>query len=177
MPAPQRPTLLVRPCFQQDLEQVQLIYADHVLTGTGTFEVAPPSLEEMTARWTRIVEAGWPYLVCSPTRDLTRVLGFAYAQQFNPREGYKQTFEDSIYVSRTSERQGVGKALLSNLVDQLRIDGARELIAVIGDRANQASIGLHAAQGFTEVGCLRRVGQKFGRWLDVVYMQRSFVES
>jgi phosphinothricin acetyltransferase len=166
--------LVVRPCFQQDLEFVQLIYAHHVTTGTGTFEIAPPDLAEMAERWSKIVARGWPYLVACPTRDLTRVLGFAYAQIFRDREAYACTFEDSIYVAPGSERQGIGKLLLAHLLEQLREDGVREVVAVIGDSANEASIRLHAAAGFVEAGILRNVGRKFDRWLDVVLMQRSF---
>jgi phosphinothricin acetyltransferase len=165
--------IIVRPCFQQDLEFAQLIYAHHVMTGAGTFEYVPPDLEEMTARWSRTVTRGWPYLVACPQRDLTRVLGFAYAQIFRDREGYARTFEDSVYVAPTSMRQGVGKHLLAHLLQQLQADGAREIIAVIGDSANQASIRLHASAGFVQTGLLRNVGFKFDRWLDVVLMQRS----
>ncbi|HYD72743.1 MAG TPA: GNAT family N-acetyltransferase, partial [Candidatus Binatia bacterium] len=90
-----RPALIVRPCFQQDLEFVQLIYAHHVLSGTGSFELEPPSLEEMTERWSRIVGLGWPFVVASPASDLSRVLGFAYATQYRDRAAYAQTFEVS----------------------------------------------------------------------------------
>lgn len=172
MPA-QRPTTLVRPCFEQDLEMVQLIYAHHVVTGAGTFETAPPSLEEMTARWSKVVTGGWPFLVASPTHDLTRVIGFAYAQPFRDREAYARTFEDSVYVAPGSLGQGVGKALLATLLQQLMDDGVREVLAVIGDSENHASIGVHKALGFRDAGLLHRVGFKFDRWIDVVLMQRS----
>lgn len=165
--------IIIRPCFQQDLEYVQLIYAHHVLTGTGTFEIAPPSLEEMTQRWGRIVEKGWPYFVASPSSDLSRVLGFAYAGQFRDREAYAKTFEVSIYVGPTTSRQGAGALLLRELLTTLRGDGVREALAVIGDSSNAASIGLHRKLGFEHVGTLKNVGEKFGRLLDVVLMQRS----
>ena len=163
---------MVRPCFQQDLETVQLIYAHHVLTGTGTFEIEPPSLEEITARWSEIVERGWSFLVACPTHDLTRVLGFAYARPFRDRAAYAKTFESSVYIAPTSQRQGVGQALMADLLATLRTDGVREVLAVIGDSENAASIGLHAKVGFTHVGVLKGVGEKFGRTLDVVLMQR-----
>jgi phosphinothricin acetyltransferase len=168
--------LVVRPCFQQDLEFVRLIYGHYVMTGTGTFEYVPPTLAEMTERWSRIVTRGWPYLVACPARDLTRVLGFASATTFRDREGYARTFEDSVYVGPTSLRQGVGKLLLAHLMRQLQDDGAREIIAVIGDSANEASIRLHAAAGFVQAGTLKNVGFKFDRWLDVVLMQRSLAD-
>jgi phosphinothricin acetyltransferase len=164
--------LLVRPCFQQDLQTVQLIYAHHVTTGTGTFEIDPPSLDEMTARWSDVVAHGWPYLVASPTTDLSRVLGFAYARQYRDRAAYAKTFEVSVYVAPASLRQGAGQLLLSELLAVLRGDGAREALAFIGDSANAASIGVHRKCGFKPIGALEGVGEKFGRTLDVVIMQR-----
>lgn len=171
-----RPTFMVRPCFQQDLEQVQLIYGHHVTTGTGTFEYDPPSLTEMEARWSHIVSQGWPFIVASPTRDLTRVLGFAYAQQFRDREGYAKTFEDSVYVAPSSMGQGVGKGLLQDVLRQLQEEGVREVLGVIGDSANAASIKLHETLGFRRVGVMQNVGRKFNRWLDVVIMQRTLAQ-
>lgn len=171
--SPSARPLVIRPCFQQDLEFVQLIYAHHVLSGAGTFELEPPSLEEMTARWSRVVTNGWPFLVASPASDLSRVLGFAYAQPFRDRPAYARTFEDSVYVAPTSQRQGAGLLLMSELLGALRDDGVREVLAVIGDSANEGSIGLHSKTGFRYVGTFRNVGYKFGRWVDVVLMQRS----
>lgn len=171
------PQLIIRPCFQQDLQQVQLIYAHHVLTGTGTFELEPPTLPEMTERWGGVVEKGWPYFVASPTHDLSRVLGFAYATQYRDRAAYAQTFEVSIYAAPTSLRQGAGALMLSEVLTTLKSDGAREALGFIGDAYNAASIGLHRKLGFKHVGTLTNVGQKFGRWLDVVIMQRSLVSA
>jgi len=169
----ERPAILVRPCFQQDLELVQLIYAHHVLTGTGTFETEPPSLDEMGARWGNVVQRGWPFLAACPASDLSRVLGFAYAGQYRDRAAYAKTFEVSIYSAPTTLRQGVGALLLRNLLATLQADGVREALAFIGDSYNAASIGLHAKLGFRHVGTLANVGEKFGRLLDVVVMQRS----
>ena len=168
-PAP----IIDRPCFQQDLEFVQLIYAHHVLTGTGTFEITPPTIEEMTERWGKIVERGWPFLVASPASDLSRVLGFAYAGQFRDRDAYAKTFEVSVYVGPTTQRRGAGALLLHETLTTLRADGVREALAFIGDSYNAASIGLHRKLGFEHVGTLKNVGQKFGRLLDVVIMQRT----
>ncbi|MCR6643962.1 MAG: GNAT family N-acetyltransferase [Terricaulis sp.] len=114
MSASPRPPILVRPCFQQDLELVQLIYAHHVLSGTGTFEIEPPSLDEITERWGRVVSNGWPWLVATPTTDLSRVLGFAYAAPFRERAAYAKTFEVSIYVGPTTQRQGAGRCCSTN---------------------------------------------------------------
>lgn len=164
---------MVRPCFQQDLVWLTPLYAHHVMTGTGTFEITPPDLQEMTRRWSRVVEQGWPWLVAAPISDVSRVLGFAYAQPFRERAAYAYTFEDSVYVAPQAARQGVGRALLSSLLLGLEADGVREVVAVIGDSANTGSIRLHARHGFALVGKLPRAGSKFGRWLDVVLMQRS----
>jgi phosphinothricin acetyltransferase len=171
-----RPALIARPCFQQDLEFVQLIYAHHVLTGTGTFETEPPSLEDMTDRWGKIVERGWPFIVASPPADLSRVMGFAYAVQFRDRAAYARTFEVSVYAAPTTLRQGAGSIMLSDLLSTLRGDGVREAVAFIGDSANAASIGLHRKLGFKHVGTLTNVGEKFGRLLDVVVMQRNIAQ-
>jgi phosphinothricin acetyltransferase len=167
------PEIIVRPCFQQDLQYVQLIYAHHCLTGTGTFEIEPPSLDEMTERWSKIVDRGWPFLVASPPSDFSRVLGFCYAAQFRDRAAYSKTFEVSIYAGPTTMGQGVGSQMLAQLLSQLREDGVREVLAVIGDSANAGSIGLHQKLGFRRVGTMTNVGEKFGRLLDVVIMQRS----
>lgn len=169
------PLLIVRPCFQQDLETVQLIYAQHVLTGTGSFEIEPPSLDIMTDRWSHVVAKGWPYLVASPQSDLSRVLGFAYAFQYRDRPAYRHCFEVSVYAAPTTMHQGVGTALLTELLATLRGDGVREALAFIGDAQNAASIGLHAKLGFTHAGTLKNVGEKFGRPLDVVVMQRTLI--
>jgi phosphinothricin acetyltransferase len=171
-----RPALIARPCFQQDLEFVQLIYAHHVLTGAGTFETEPPPLEEITERWGKIVERGWPFVVASPPSDLSRVMGFAYAVQFRDRAAYARTFEVSVYAAPTTLRQGAGSIMLSDLLSTLRGDGVREAVAFIGDSANAASIGLHRKLGFKHVGTLTNVGEKFGRLLDVVVMQRSIAQ-
>lgn len=170
-----RPALIIRPCFQQDLEFVQLIYAHHVLSGTGTFELEPPSLETMTERWGGVVSRGWPFVVASPAADLSRVLGFAYAVQYRDRAAYAKSFEVSVYTAPTSLRQGAGGLMLNELLHMLKGDGAREALAFIGDSANAASIALHRKLGFTQVGVLKEVGEKFGRQLDVVIMQRSLV--
>jgi L-amino acid N-acyltransferase YncA len=168
-----RPALIVRPCFQQDLEFVQLIYAHHVLSGTGSFELEPPDLEEMTARWSGIVSRGWPYMVASPASDLSRVMGFAYATQYRDRAAYAATFEVSVYVGPTTMRQGAGVQMLSEVLTTLRAEGVREALAFIGDSYNAASIALHRKLGFKHVGTLSNVGEKFGRQLDVVVMQRT----
>lgn len=172
---PEKLQIVVRPCFEQDMQQVALIYAHHVATGAGTFEIQPPGLKEMKDRWSRIVTRGWPWLVASPRDDITRIAGYAYAGQFREREGYAHTFEDSVYVAPSWERRGVGFALLANLLLELQPLDVRQVIGVIGGGDNAGSIALHAKCGFSHVGTLWNAGWKFGKWHDVVLMQRELL--
>ncbi|MDI9332320.1 MAG: GNAT family N-acetyltransferase [Alphaproteobacteria bacterium] len=161
--------MIIRSSLATDLPAIAAIYGHHVLHGTGTFETEPPSLEEMTRRWQTVTEAGWPHLVLCVDHQ---VLGFAYAQPFRPRQAYRHTLEDSIYLAPDAVRKGHGRALLAELVARSELVGGRQMIAVIGDSTNRASIGLHAALGFAHTGLLKSSGWKHGRWLDVVLMQR-----
>jgi L-amino acid N-acyltransferase YncA len=150
---------------------VQAVYAHHVLNGLGSFELEPPAIEEMMRRWREVVARSLPYLV-SVAGD--EVLGFAYAAPYRPRPAYgASTVEDSVYVAPGALRRGVGRALLSELVRRCTVLGMRQMVAVIGDSGNAGSVALHAAAGFREVGVLRGVGWKHGRWVDTVIMQRE----
>ena len=160
----------IRAAVEADIPAIQSIYAHHVLTGTGTFEEEPPSVEEITRRVAEVVDGGGRWLVAS---DATGVLGFAYYTQFRDRSAYRFCVEDSVYVREDVRGQGVGKALVARLIDDAAGAGMRQMIAVIGDSENTGSIGVHASLGFQMVGTLRAVGVKFGRWIDVVSMQRS----
>lgn len=160
----------IRPATDADVPELQLIYAHHVLTGTGTFEEVPPSVEEIATRFARVRARGWPWLVSA---DASGVLGYAYATQFRDRSAYRFTLENSVYVREDQRGQGVGKALVAQLLEVTAAAGFRQMIAVIGDTENAGSIGLHASLGFHHIGTLRAAGLKFGRWLDVVYMQRA----
>lgn len=162
---------MIRPATPADAAAIAAIYAPQVLAGTASFETEAPDAAEMAARLARVQAKGWPWLVWDVDGDL---LGYAYASQFRDRAAYRATCENSIYVAADAARQGVGRALLAALCDAARAAGFREMIAVIGDGSgNHASVGLHRACGFAEAGKLTNVGQKFGRLLDVVYMQRS----
>ena len=141
-----------------------------MLHGTGTFDVDPPSIEEMHGALPQGEAAGGVWLVAA---DASGVLGFGYYTQFRERPAYRFCVEDSIYVRDDVRGQGVGKALVGNLVEEATARGMRQMVAVIGDSENIGSIGAHASQGFQRVGMLRAAGLKFGRWLDVVYMQRT----
>ena len=160
----------IRPATEADIPEVQSIYAHHVLTGTGTFEVEPPSVEEMQERFQNVSSRGWDWLVAV---DASGVLGFAYYTQFRDRPAYRFTVEDSIYVREDVRGQGVGKALVVRLIEDATAQGFRQMVAVIGDSENVGSIGVHATLGFQMVGTLRAAGLKSGRWLDVVTMQRA----
>lgn len=127
----------------------------------------------MTERWTAIVDKGWPFVVASPPEDMSRVLAFAYATQYRDRAAYAKTFEVSVYAAPTSLRRGAGSVALAEVLTSLRADGVREALAFIGDSYNSASIGLHRKLGFQHVGTLKNVGEKFGKLLDVIVMQRT----
>ncbi len=164
------PSILVRPSTQDDLPAIQAIYAHHVTHGFGSFEEVPPDVREMAARRLAIVERGLPHLVAEADG---RVLGYAYAGPYRPRPAYRYTVENSVYVAPEAIRHGVGRALLTTLIEVCEAGPWRQMIAVIGDRGNTASIALHAALGFHEAGHLKAVGFKLGRWVDVVIMQRA----
>ena len=160
----------IRAGIEADLPEIQAIYAHHVLHGAGTFEEAPPSVEELTLRFRAIVDRGWSYLVAA---DSTGVVGYAYYSQFRERSAYRFAAENSIYVRDDVRGQGVGKALVARLLSDAESAGFRQMIAVIGDSENTGSIGVHSSLGFQRVGTLRASGLKFGRWIDTVYMQRA----
>lgn len=164
----------LRPATLADVPAIQAIYAHHVLHGLASFEIEPPSPTEMRRRFESIAGSGYPYLVAV---DGETLLGYAYASAYRTRPGYRYTVEDSVYVSPTLVGRGVGRQLLMRLVDECERRGYRQMLAVIGDSANAASIGLHRACGFSHSGTLRSVGFKFGRWVDSVLMQRELGES
>ena len=160
---------LIRPSTAQDIPAIAAIYREHVLHGTGTFEIEPPTAEEMAQRRADVLAKGLPYLVAEANGQ---VLGFAYCNWFKPRPAYRFSAEDSIYMATAAHRRGLGRALLAELSARAQQAGVRKLIAVIGDSANAASIGLHRALGFTSVGTIAACGWKFERWLDIVLMEK-----
>jgi phosphinothricin acetyltransferase len=165
---PQGAAVVVRDAAAADLEAIAAIYAHHVTHGLGSFELEPPSVEDMRGRFETIRAGGYPFLV-AVAED--RVLGYAYAGPYRPRHAYRFTAEDSVYVAPDAQGRGVGAALLGGVIERLRAKGIRQVIAVIGDSGNQGSIGLHRKLGFRDVGVFRSVGWKHDRWVDTVLMQ------
>lgn len=162
-------SLLIRPSRPDDLPAIQTIYAHHVLHGVASFETEPPDVATLAARRDDVLAIGAPHLVAE--RD-GQVLGFGYANRYRPRAAYRHTVENSIYLDEAARGQGVGRALLAELIAQCRQAGFRQMIAVIGGGPeNPASIGVHAKLGFTLIGTLTGVGYKFDRWLDTTLMQ------
>lgn len=163
-------SLLIRPSTDADIEVITAIYAEAVRHGTASFEIEPPAVAEIARRRVEVLGSGLPWLVAESGH---RVVGYAYAGPFRPRPAYRFCLEDSIYLATDARGQGVGKLLLAELIARCEARGARQMVAVIGDAANAGSIGVHAALGFVHAGVLRAAGWKFGRWLDVVLMQRT----
>lgn len=164
----QAPT--VRTAGAQDIAAIAAIYAHHVLHGLASFELEPPGTQEMARRRAQITELKLPYLVAEVGGEIA---GYAYAGPYRARPAYCHTVEDSVYIHRDFSGRGVGSALMSALITACETAGYRQIIAVIGDSGNSASIGLHAKFGFARVGLLPAVGWKFGRWVDSVLMQRA----
>ncbi len=161
----------VRAATSADVPAITALYAHHVLHGLGTFEETPPDEADMASRFAAVLDSGHPWLIAE---DQTGpVLGYAYATPFRPRSAYRFTVENSVYVDPRAHRRGAGRALLEALIAACRDLGKREMLAVIGDSRNVSSIGLHAACGFEHTGHFRDVGFKHGRWVDIVFMQKT----
>lgn len=152
------------------MQAVTAIYTHHVLHGNASFEIEPPSLFEMSRRRTEILARDLPYLVA----DIGgHVAGYAYAGTYRPRAAYRDTVENSVYLHPDLTGRGIGTRLLQALIRECEIRDLRQMIAVIGDSANIASVRLHQRCGFRHAGTLANVGYKHGQWLDSVLMQRS----
>jgi phosphinothricin acetyltransferase len=159
----------VRDAAPQDAAAIAAIYAHYFRTSPATFEETPPDASEIARRIESVRAAGLPWRV---TADADGALvGYAYASPYRTRSAYRYTLENSVYVAPDRHGCGVGTTLMRDLIERCSGLGYRQMLAVIGDSANAASIGLHARLGFTLVGTHRAVGYKFGRWIDVVHMQ------
>ena len=162
--------LIVRDAVEADMVATQRIYAHYVRRGLATFEEVPPSPVEMEARRVAVALDGFPWLTAEADGE---ILGYAYAGPYHKRTAYRHTVEDSIYVSAEARGRGAGRALLNALIGRCEAGPWRQMVAVIGDSENFASIALHRRLGFRPIGVLPAVGFKLGRWIDVVLMQRA----
>ena len=163
-------TIEVTDATEAEMAAVQAIYARHVLHGLATFEEVPPSVAEMRERRIAVLELGLPYLVA---RMGGEIVGYSYATRYRPRPAYRHTVEDSVYIADGLSGKGIGTALLRALIARCEAGPWRQMIAVIGDSANEGSIALHSRLGFQKLCTLPSVGFKFGRWVDSVLMQRA----
>jgi L-amino acid N-acyltransferase YncA len=161
--------LVIRPTAAGDIPAITAIYGHAVQYGTASFEIDPPNEREMANRFRGLADAGFPCLVAELDRA---VRGYAYAGPYRTRVAYRYTLEDSIYIAPEFHGRGIGRALINRLLTEATAQGFRQMIAVIGDSAQVASIALHRAAGFRMVGTFEAVGFKFDRWLDSVLMQR-----
>jgi L-amino acid N-acyltransferase YncA len=161
---------MIRTAFPTDIPAIAQIYSEAVRTGTSSFELAPPDEDEMRRRYEALTGDGFPYLVAAMGAEIA---GYAYAGAYRPRAAYCFTIENSVYVAPGWQGKGVGTALLNALIAAAEAKGFRQMIAVIGDSRNAASVALHRAAGFEMIGTHRSVGRKFGLWLDTVEMQRA----
>ncbi|HEY1301832.1 MAG TPA: GNAT family N-acetyltransferase [Stellaceae bacterium] len=160
----------IRDSAEGDVARIAAIYRHHVLHGVASFEEVPPPPEELAQRRRAILARGLPYLVAE---EGGRVLGYAYASPYRTRSAYRFTVEDSIYIDAAETGRGLGRALLSELIERCTALGYRQMVAVIGGRDQWPSIGLHQALGFVRIGTLPAIGFKFGGWIDTVLMQRA----
>ena len=160
----------IRPAHLSDIEAVTRLYAQAVREGTASFEIDPPDAAEMQRRFNSLQTGGYPYFVAQSGGDIA---GHAYAAPYRARPGYRWSVEDSVYVAPDYFRRGVGRALLAALIEDAQARAFRQMVAVIGDSANTASVELHRRAGFRMVGRLENIGFKLGRWLDSVLMQRA----
>ncbi|MBV9394189.1 MAG: N-acetyltransferase [Methylobacteriaceae bacterium] len=166
-------SILVRPSRDDDIPAITRIYAHHVLHGLASFEEIPPDEAELARRRREVLRHGLPYLAAERSDE---IVGYCYAAPYRARSAYRFTIEDSVYVAPDHVGEGIGRALLSELIALCEEGPWRQMIAVIGDRENHASIGLHRAEGFAMIGTHPAVGFKFGRWVDSVLMQRGLGE-
>jgi L-amino acid N-acyltransferase YncA len=166
--------ITIRGAGPADIPDITRIYADAVVNGTATFEIEPPAEAEMARRQQMLLARSYPYLVAERAGAIA---GYAYVGPYRERPAYNWCVEDSIYVAPAFHRRGIGRLLLTRLATDAEALGFRQMIAVIGDSAQAASIAVHAGAGFMHIGTLRSVGFKHGRWLDTVLMQRPLGRS
>lgn len=163
----------IRPSDDHDVPAIAAIYSHHVLHGIASFDEEPPEPGEIARRRQDILARNLPYLVAE---QAGRVIGYCYASPYRIRSAYRFSVEDSIYIDQSQLGRGIGRALLSELIDRCSALGYRQMVAVIGGSEQWPSIRLHRVLGFSETGVLRAIGYKFGGWVDTVLMQRALGE-
>jgi L-amino acid N-acyltransferase YncA len=161
----------IRDATSRDIPHMLEIYNHYVLNSTVTFDEDPLTLKEMRAKFAKVQELGYPWLVAASPRGV--ILGYAYVIPWKPKAAYRFTVENSIYLGPASTGKGLGKALMAALLPRAKAAGVKEVVAVIADRGADASLAMHRNFGFTEIGHMGKVGFKFGRWLGTVLMQKS----
>lgn len=162
--------ITIRPVRADDIPTITRIYAEAVRDGTASFELEPPDETEMGERQQALLAKRYPYLVAERSGVFA---GYAYAGPYRARHAYDWCVEDSIYIAPDFHRRGIGRLLLERLISESAALGFRQMLAVIGDTANTASVAVHAAAGFRMIGTFQSIGWKHGRWLDTVLMQRQ----
>lgn len=160
----------LRDAAERDFDAIAALYDREVREGVATYEYDPPGAEEMRRRWRATADARHPYLIAETDG---RFAGYAYASAYRGRAGYRWTVESTVYVEHALHGRGIGRALMEALIARCTAIGHRQMVAVIGDRANGASTRLHERLGFAVVGVFPGLGRKHGRWLDVVQLQRA----
>ncbi|MGB7287787.1 MAG: N-acetyltransferase family protein [Salaquimonas sp.] len=158
----------IRPAEPKDFASITAIYAEAVAHGTASFELTVADEDEMLKRHKALTDQQYPYIVLE---DEDGVQGYAYAGPYRARPAYRWVVENSVYLDEAARGKGYGKALLVALIEKCESLGFRQMIAVIGDSANHASVAVHKSCGFEMIGTLKNMGWKHGRWLDSVYMQ------
>lgn len=166
-------SIQIRPVESRDYAAITKTYFEAVTNGTASFELVPPTLDEMRVRISALTKRGFPYLVAEGDGVF---LGYAYVAPYRTRPAYRWTVENSIYVDPKAQGNGIGKKLLLALIEESTNLGFRQMIGVIGDSNNLASIGVHKACGFELIGTLKAMGWKHEQWLDTVYVQLSLGE-
>lgn len=171
-PAPEAPfSFSIRDATEQDLPDIRAIYNHYIANSVVTFDEDPQSLKELREKFRHNAKFPYPWIVAvSPSGQ---VLGYANVSPWKQKAAYRFTVENSIYLGPASTGKGLGTALMTELLDRCRAVGIKEVIAVIADKGAEASIAMHAAFGFTEVGRMGKVGFKFERWIGTVLMQKS----
>jgi L-amino acid N-acyltransferase YncA len=173
-PAPEPETpfeYTIRPATVGDIPDVREIYNHYVMNSTVTFDEKATTLAELRRKFAHVTKLGMPFLVAENPRG--QILGYAYVYPWKEKAAYRFTVENSIYLGPASTGKGLGKALLSRLIDDSKAAGIKEIIAVIADRGADASIQMHRNFGFKQIGHMGKVGFKFDRWLGTVLMQKS----